>query len=268
MLNRNQIEALLKPIKPTRVFELQGQKHVPAYDVAAHLTRVFGFGGWDKEILSLSVVSEREVTLNNQKPGWAVTYSCTLRLTVKDNAGQEVARWEDGSCGTSTQPQFGEAHDMAMKSAISYALKRCAAFGLGDQFGLSLYNKGMTKGLVGMTLVMPEGQTDESDIQKDVPDAESIGNDEFQESIFEAEEGPQGTTRREPPQNAQNRPTDPVETKSDDPRVSAILRAAEFDSSNSFLVSLATQWSQRGSLTETQLDKGCSAATKVLELAG
>ena len=37
------------------------------------------------------------------------------------------------------QASVGAAHDLAMKSAISQALKRCAA-NLGDQFGLSLYS--------------------------------------------------------------------------------------------------------------------------------
>ena len=46
-------------------------------------------------------------------------------------------------------PDFkrGDAHDMAIKTAETQALKR-AAINLGDQFGLSLYKKGSTGPLV------------------------------------------------------------------------------------------------------------------------
>ncbi len=177
-LNAAQVSQLLQPIKPHRVLQANGQSHVPAYDVAAHLTRILGFGGWDKEILSLMLVSEEQGTTSGGKPAWEVTYACTLRLTIKDERGITVASWDDGACGTSKQPQRGEAHDMAMKSAISYALKRCAAFGLGDQFGLSLYNKGNTSALIGKTLVAPEGSVEAKDLESHIPAPRSMGNDE------------------------------------------------------------------------------------------
>lgn len=183
-LTNEQIMTLLEPIKPHRVLIANGQSHVPAYDVAAHLTRIFGFGGWTKEILTLTLINEEPVQLSNGRKGWTVTYSATLRLTVRDGNG-ETAWWEDGACGTSTLPQRGEAHDMALKSAISYALKRCAAFGLGDQFGLSLYNKGQTSALVGKLVGM-------GDVQAAAPTALSLGNDErddaFQEPAVELAE--------------------------------------------------------------------------------
>lgn len=185
-LNDEQVSVLLKPINPKRVMQAQGQSHVPAYDVAAHLTRILGFGGWDKEILTLSLINEEPATTRQGKPAWTVTYSCTLRLTIRDQDGDVVARWEDGSCGSSLQPDKGEAHDMAMKSAISYALKRCAAFGLGDQFGLSLYNKGYEGILIGKTLVKGAGADlaplENVDLESHVPKPESLGNDERQDT--------------------------------------------------------------------------------------
>ena len=179
-LKKEQVDALLRPIKPHRVLVANGQSHVPAYDVAAHLTRIFGFGGWDKEILSLMMVAEEETTTKGTaerpgRPAWTVTYACTLRLTVKDPSGAVLAVWDDGACGSSTQPVRGEAHDMALKSAISYALKRCAAFGLGDQFGLSLYNKGSMAALIGKTLV---NGGDGGDLESHIQVPESMGLDE------------------------------------------------------------------------------------------
>ena len=181
-LSAEQVDALLRPIRPHRVLQAEGQSHVPAYDVAAHLTRVFGFGGWDKQILSLNLVCEdiRPATQQGKRDLWVVTYACTMRLIVKDSEGNKVASWDDGACGTANLPQKGEAHDMALKSSVSYALKRCAAFGLGDQFGLSLYNKGQMSALIGKTLVMPETENDgyEGDLEAHIQAPQSLGNDE------------------------------------------------------------------------------------------
>lgn len=180
-----QREALLQPINPRRVLVANRQSHIPAYDVAAHLTRIFDFGGWDKEIISLTLINEEPIMMGEEKnrPGWTCTYSCTLRLTVKDANGKPIAFWEDGACGTSNLPNKGEAHDMALKSAISYALKRCAAFGLGDQFGLSLYNKGKTEALVRVLV----GQ---GDVTNASPKPESMGNDEKQDESAEGQPNP------------------------------------------------------------------------------
>jgi hypothetical protein len=216
-LTPEQTAVLLRPIKPSRVLTAQNQSHVPAYDVAAHLTRIFGFGGWDKRILTLNLVSEEPTKTSTNREAWLVTYSCTMRLTVKDSAGAEVASWDDGACGTSTLPQKGEAHDMALKSAISYALKRCAAFGLGDQFGLSLYNKGSVAPLIGKTLV-GGGQTGGAtpDLESHVEVPRSMGNDERQDSEEPAAAPPAAaadTVRPRP-----RRPPVPVPDTTDDER--------------------------------------------------
>lgn len=188
-LTRAQVETLLRPIRPHRVMQAQGQSHVAAFDVIAHLNRVFGFGGWDKEILSLDLVHEFHTDPELKSDGsvknlgrWWVTYGCTMRLTVKDPDGHIVSVHEDAATG-SAQNQNGPAdgHDLAMKNAVSYALKRCAK-DLGDQFGLSLYNKGQTGALVGKTLVMPggDGGTDE-DVEEHAPAPLTLGNDEREE---------------------------------------------------------------------------------------
>src|SRR5579859_3641273 len=61
-LNAQQVEQLLKPVNPKRVQkDRDGMSHLAGYDVAAHLTRIFGFGGWEKHITSLELVFEREI---------------------------------------------------------------------------------------------------------------------------------------------------------------------------------------------------------------
>ena len=182
LLNAEQIAALLKPINPSRVLHANGQAHVPAYDVAAHLTRVFGFGNWDTDLLSKELLFEDGGAEGKR---WTVGYSATVRLTIKNEHGYVVAHWENGACGDAVnQPSRADAHHLAMTTAISTALKRCAAFGLGDQFGLSLYNKGSLNGLVLRTLVMADGAapapTPAPDLESGLPKPESIGNDERQ----------------------------------------------------------------------------------------
>lgn len=150
---------LLEPIQPFRVQELDGISHLAAWDVTAHLNRMFGFEGWDKQILNLDVLYEhvgtREVKYRErgeQKTrtvaACSVGYRCTMRLTIYDAEGNVVRQIEDAATGTAkNQRDLGDAHDLAIKSAVSYALKRCAK-DLGDQFGLSLYNKGQESAVV------------------------------------------------------------------------------------------------------------------------
>lgn len=188
-LTDRQKEVLLAPIKPHRVFTAQGMAHVAAFDVVAHLTRIFGWGGWDKEILSLDLVHERiDETVRDTKQGprkevrcW-VTYRCVMRLTVRDPEGNVVMRTEDAATGSAqNMPSVGDAHDFAVKNSVSYALKRCAK-DLGDQFGLSLYNKGQTSALVGATVL-----DHDDDPQDHAPEPKTLGNDEREEPVEDAE---------------------------------------------------------------------------------
>lgn len=176
-LNPVQVAALLEPIKPNRVMFANGQSHVPAYDVAAHLTRILGFGNWDTDLLATTLLFE-----DGGKEGkrWTVGYSASVRLTIKDQYGVTIAHWENAACGDAVnQPSRADAHHLALTTAVSTAMKRCAAFGLGDQFGLSLYNKGSMGPLLKRTLVGNlEATSSNVDLQSDVPAPQSLGNDE------------------------------------------------------------------------------------------
>lgn len=160
----DQVERLLRPIKPARVYEKQGQSHVAGWDITAHLSRLFGFGGWEKEILDLELVAEEHAPeWAKDKKGWFVTYRCTLRLRIFDADRNVVVEIDDVGTGTSPNlPGRGDAHDFAVKNAVTYALKRCAK-DLGDQFGLSLYAK-TTNPVVGMTLVDGPSKSEEPDV--------------------------------------------------------------------------------------------------------
>ncbi len=182
--NAKQVEQLLRPIRPERVLKDGKQhSHVSQQDITAHLIRVFGFGAFDTELLSLDVVFEHQRFGSDGKPvvgRFDVCYRAVMRLTVRDEHGNRVCRFEDGSTGVAQNQTLADAHDLAMKSAISLAKKRCA-INLGDQFGLSLYNKGQTTALVKGTLLDPRRpvaahEDDGGDVQDGVEQQLTLGN--------------------------------------------------------------------------------------------
>ncbi len=172
-----QVELLLKPIHPRRVRVRDGMSHVEGYDIRAELTRVFGFGRWTSEILEQAVLCERETrtkTYADKKtgeqkggnPAWYVVYRSRVRLTVFAPDGTLIAFHDGSHVGESTHPVFGEAHGNALTNSETYALRR-AAINLGDQFGLSLYNKGSLDAIVRWTLVRPEAGTEAASADTD-----------------------------------------------------------------------------------------------------
>lgn len=146
-LTEEQISVLLRPIASHRVKKTpEGYSHVEAYDIRAMLNRIFGFAGWSLEDTCPAMcVVERPHELRNNKPGIKVAYRAHVTITIL----QTGARYSGSAVAEATMPDYlvGDAHDMALKSAESGALKR-AASNLGDQFGLSLYNDGSTQPLV------------------------------------------------------------------------------------------------------------------------
>ncbi|MFD8626627.1 Rad52/Rad22 family DNA repair protein [Streptomyces hygroscopicus] len=153
-LSAYQLRMLHGAITPNRVRMLRGMAHLEAWDVRRQLIRIFGFGGYSTETLSLDLTSERE-TKQGERSRWTVVYRAQVRLTILDTAGREITHWDDAAAGDSVnQPSLGDAHDMAMKTALSQALKRCAT-NLGDQFGLSLYNNGSKDAVVKYSAAHP-----------------------------------------------------------------------------------------------------------------
>lgn len=207
---------LLAPIRPERVLkDGKNNSHVAAHDVIAHLNRVFGFGNWATELLYCEPIfeqvrpSSQSGTTQGQNPidraeapqlwRYDCAYRAVVRLTIFDKDHNLVTSYDDASTGDAQNQTRADAHDLAMKSAISLALKRCAK-NLGDQFGLSLYNRGQMDALVRGTHVMPkemvdalaakrageEAKTETPDVQEGVPQQESLGIDEIEKGQPEA----------------------------------------------------------------------------------
>lgn len=223
--SQKQVEFLLHPIKPNRVLnDGKGHSHVSQQDITAHLIRMFGFGNFDIEVLDRELLFETAEQKTNKAgkdyTAWDVAYRSLVRLTVRNEEGIRVAFYENGSVGSAqNQPSRADAHDLAYKSAISLSIKR-AAIALGDQFGLSLYNKGQLTPLVIRSLIgLPE---EIEDIQSDVPQQVSLGNDEIDT-----------TEEQVVPSNA----PDPTVNKALEAIVTAIPKAKSIDE-------LMTLWGQ------------------------
>lgn len=159
-LTPEQYEVLLKPLAASRVaHRSQGGmqlSYLEAWDVKAHLIRIFGFGGWSADVLSAELVFEDK----DEKGRWNVGYKVVMRLRIHATGDPwSDTTYTEAAVGSATLPQRGEAHDMAVKTAESDALKR-AAINLGTQFGLSLYDNGSRNDVVKHTLRAPEGVTE------------------------------------------------------------------------------------------------------------
>ena len=143
-LSTEQYEALLQGLNPAYVANRRDGggatlSYVEAWHIKRTLTRIFGFGGWSAEVLEAEHMFTEEAP-TNRGVNYHVGYKVLMRLTIVDTYGMPTC-FTEAAVGSATLPQLGEAHDMAVKTAESDALKRCA-INLGDQFGLSLYNGG------------------------------------------------------------------------------------------------------------------------------
>ena len=149
-LTIQQHAVLLRGINGNRVKTRSGQSNVEAWDIRRQLNRIFGFGGWELTYPEVVMVSQLET-----KPSrYTVVYRAVARLVIKNADGTPGAIFEDGAAGDGINLPLGDAHDFALKTALSQALKRCAV-NLGDQFGLSLYNGGSVDPVVQVTLAGP-----------------------------------------------------------------------------------------------------------------
>lgn len=185
-LHPMQLHQLRQPINPARVLkDGKGMSHLSQQDVVAHLTRIFGYGAFDFEIINLDCIFENARDDKGLK--FDVCYRALVRLTIRNMDGETVAVYEDVSTGFAQNQKRGDGHDLASKSAVSLAKKRCAVH-LGDGYGASLYNAGMLAPLVVQSgqVTLPEyirqqdGRGEESqdvpDVQQDVPQQTALGD--------------------------------------------------------------------------------------------
>ena len=168
--NDPQVEQLLRGVNPKRVHNLKGLSYMEAYDIRAHLNRVFGFARWASDVVSMEQIYERFHKNSKGNDAVSVGYRAGLTLTICAPDGELLATYTEYAAGSASGfpvAKHADAHDMAIKTAESQALKR-AAINLGDQFGLSLYQNGSRNPLVQKVLNLESGE--KQDVTEGVPE--------------------------------------------------------------------------------------------------
>lgn len=130
------LEAKLNPahVKPAKAFGPKGD-YIEGWHAIAEANRIFGFGGWSYVVTECTCAFQGARAIGrDQKPGFGVTYTSKVRVTVGD-----VTR-EDFGAGHGYDVDCGLAHESAIKEAVTDALKR-ALRSFGNPFGLALYDK-------------------------------------------------------------------------------------------------------------------------------
>ena len=111
------------------------------------LNSIFGYGHWSTEVTNIT-----DLALDDDGIPMGARATVKLRVYfpnekgVYDHYEMPEATYENVGFSTTRANRDGkrtwDAYDMAVKGAVSDALKRCAV-NLGNQFGLSLYEKGV-----------------------------------------------------------------------------------------------------------------------------
>jgi Rad52/22 family double-strand break repair protein len=119
-----------------REHEGKSLSYIEGWFAIAEANAIFGFAGWDREMVYLERLFER-----SRVGGIACAYAARVRITVRAGEGR-VAR-EGTGFGHALRPLAADAHEQALKAAETDATKRALAT-FGNRFGLALYNKGQT----------------------------------------------------------------------------------------------------------------------------
>ena len=148
-LSKEQISALAAPLDRSKVQQReQGRSRVSyleGWQLIAEANRIFGFDGWQRQTIAVHCVCQAERLIGARsngrepKPGWGVTYTARVRITVTAGGMTPLVR-EGTGAGHGIDVDLGQAHESAIKEAETDAMKR-ALMTFGNPFGLALYDK-------------------------------------------------------------------------------------------------------------------------------
>ncbi|MCX5969050.1 MAG: Rad52/Rad22 family DNA repair protein [Cyanobacteria bacterium] len=139
-----QLAALAAPLDRANVCQREQGRgkvaYVEGWVVVAEANRIFGFDGWQRQTVAMRCVAQAERPIGrDKKPGWGVTYTARVRVTVTAGGLTAVVR-EGSGAGHGIDVDLGQAHESALKEAETDAMKR-ALMTFGNPFGLALYDK-------------------------------------------------------------------------------------------------------------------------------
>lgn len=131
--------------------------YLAQHAVRTELIRVFGFDGWEGQVLDARLIESKQVDEKKWMAVWHVRYRLTVRW---QSEYPTTSTWTEDAVGSAFGNSQPDTLDQALKSAASDAMKRCA-MNLGSRFGLGLYFDGYTGDVVRYTLQSTSDGTSE-----------------------------------------------------------------------------------------------------------
>src|SRR5258706_7237975 len=142
--SKEQLKKLTGKLDRSRVHsrESHGRKidYIEGWFAIAEANAIFGFSGWDREMVHFERVFQQQ-----RSAGTQCGYVARVRLKVR--AGERIIIREGTGFGQGVSFDPPEAYERALKAAETDATKRALAT-FGNRFGLSLYDReqaGVTK---------------------------------------------------------------------------------------------------------------------------
>lgn len=112
--------------------------YIEGWHAIAEANRIFGPENWSYRIERLDLTNAEQVEKKARNGDvyrqWEIGYLAIVTLTLGETVKQDVGH------GQGHSKSAGEAHDSAIKEAVTDGLKRCLRT-LGNPLGLALYDK-------------------------------------------------------------------------------------------------------------------------------
>ena len=118
----------------TRTVEGRDIAYIEGWFAIAEANAIFGFGGWDREMIHFERVYER-----SRGETTSCAYMARVRIRVRTRDG--IILREGTGWGAASGKMLADIHERAIKAAETDATKRALAT-FGNRFGLCLYDKG------------------------------------------------------------------------------------------------------------------------------
>lgn len=146
--------------------------YVESWLVISEANRIFGFGNWSRETISMDLVNQEKRKVGKEKKdGYSVTYIAKIRITV----GNIIK--EGTGAGHGIGADLGQQHESATKEAESDAMKR-ALMMFGNQFGLALYDKNRA------SVANPDDMTAEQYLEQQIKELENCKDINVLSSLY------------------------------------------------------------------------------------
>lgn len=154
MITDAQKKALEAPLDPAVIVVPSGQfgpkgDYIEGWHAINEANRIFGFDGW-----SYTTELQKVCEATNEKGNIEISYICKCTLNALGTERQDIGY------GSGAAKKAGDAHEGAVKEAVTDALKRCLRT-FGNPFGLALYDKSRANVSAPVAAMIEDGQRDE-----------------------------------------------------------------------------------------------------------